>query len=325
MKMNEYDSAVIAKIYFYATITIVPIGLTFNALKFYLFCSSQFSKLNFGFLMRILAVFESITLFWNIFIFRYLPLNGFDIPNYSNVTCALMLYSARVLQLIPLLIQAFISFINYLSVTDPSRLHFFNRKWCLVSCITMIVVICGILNLPSGFRYLDNIVENNQTNLVCTATVPMSVISSILTAFLRSVLPFLLINITNVFTVRALMRPRELLNISTQNERKFAKTLVYLGIIFFVFNFPLSCAQVVMVVYQFLNSAVRTSSMTVLGMVLEITRLIGWSYFAIGFFINFTFNKLFRKVFIKRLKTLAFKFGLVKLKTSPRLETNSRF
>ena len=291
------------EMYFYASVIIVPLGLILNGIKFYTFGSSKFKKINMGFLMRSLGLFESVALFWNIVIYKYLSLNDINIIPASSISCILIGYLARVFQIIPLLIQAFISLVNYLSVTNPAKMIYLSKKSHLIMSILIISLFCFLINIPSAIRYVESTTFNNKTIQVCSASPSMTILSTLISAFTRCILPFLLINIINIFTVKALIRPRSMLNIPTENEKKFAKTLICLGLIFFLFNFPLSCVQIVVIIYEFTyDYSLDSSTMINLNLILDITRIIGWSYYGIGFFVNLTFNKVFRNVLINNIK-----------------------
>lgn len=262
--------------------------------------------MNFGFLMSILVCFDSLALFWNITIYGYLPKVRIKIDEFDNIFCVLFNYSARVFQLIPLLIQVFISVLQYLNVVFPFRIKKLN-KFYLILTILFILIFCFLINAPSAFRNLDYIVINgsNKTITVCQAIELMSIFSLVWTAFLRCILPFFLVSITNLLTVKALITHRLSLNASITNEIKFAKTLVYLGIIFLIINFPLSCVQILIIIFQFgLDYSSSSDTMKLMFFVYDLTKILAWSYYGVGFLINLRFNKIFQKSFINKIKKI---------------------
>lgn len=291
------------RIYMYGSLLMVPIGLTLNIFQFIVFRAEDFKRSNIGFLMNSLVVSDSLALFWNFVIYQYLPSIGSDISLFSSVSCALISYLSRVIQQIPLFFQAFISFVNYLSVSSPNKFAKINKKIYLIFSFSTILLVVSILNLPSSLRYLqDEISSTSSNNLfrTCRVTNIINIISTIETALLRSVLPFLLINTLNILTIIKLVKSKLTFNFNLESEKRFASILAILGVIFFVFNFPLSCLQITQIFYQYIYKYPYDSdTMVNIRFLHNCSRAFAWIYYGIGFFINIIFNKIFQKNFVR--------------------------
>lgn len=290
------------QMYFYSSVILIPIGILLNIFEFIIFQSKEFKKANFGFLMSLHVLLKSFSLSYSIIIYKYLPLIGFNLNTYSNISCFLFVYTARVIQQLPIYIQTFISFTSYLNITYHSKFISLNKKFKLLICIALISIIIAILNMPNAFRTL---IISNQTNLTCVASQTMNTVSVTLTAFLRCIIPFLMNVVLNVLTLKSLIKPRNVLNFPIENEIKFGYTLTILSLIFLVFNLPLFCLQIVYIIYLYIYSFDNNSStMITISFLYDCSRLLAWSYYSIGVFIDLLANQIFRQNFISFIKKL---------------------
>lgn len=300
-----------SQLYFYGAILIVPMGLILNLIQFIVFSVKDFDKANVGFMMRVWIVADSLALFWDYIIFLYLPSIGYDISLTSNISCFLFLYVTRVIQEIPFYFQIFFSFIYYLSVINYSLFINLNKKRNLIKCFILVVILLLFTNIPNMFNYLyieqfSNLTTSN--SLVCKPSKLLGFIADIETSFIRSLIPIILITGLNVLTVKAIVKPRILLDISIESEKKFAFTLIIRNLICLVFNFPLAALRIVNVFCViFLNSVTDLSTLETIDFIYSCTRIFAMVYYSIGFFTNILFNKIFQKNF-KKLKLISFFF-----------------
>jgi hypothetical protein len=169
------NKAISYQIYFYGTVVLVPIGFLLNLIQFILYSHKELEKVNISFLMKILSVTDSLALFWNIIVFRYLGLIGFDWSILSNFSCAIFYFLARTFQETPFYFQAFIAFINYHSVSYPSRHLFFTRR-VIVGFFILIGLTVATINIPNTFHHLAK--DDNQT-VSCGISDQMNIISTI--------------------------------------------------------------------------------------------------------------------------------------------------
>lgn len=296
---SNWEQKTTNEIFYFCSIVMVPIGLCFNLVEFLVFRSKDFEKANFGFLMNMSILVNSFSLFWSVIVFKLLPSINIQIDSFSSVTCSLYQYFSRIVQQIPLYIQAFISFINYLSVAHPARFISINKKSYFILIFFSILIGLSVINLPSSIKYLTPVA--NSTSQSCTASNTIFIVSTLIHIILRCVIPFLIISLNNYFTVSALIRPRNLLNFPTDNERKFGKVCLILGFVFLLFNFPLFCIQMTLVVVQYFKDY-SADSLKMITFVFNCSRVLAWSYYALGLFINVSVNELFRKNLLKLFK-----------------------
>ena len=300
------------EIYFYCTVVAVPIGLFLNLIQFILYSHKEFEKVNIGFLMKILSVVDSLALVWGIVVFRYLSLIGFELSILSNFSCAIFYLVARTFQEIPLFFQAFIAFINYLSVSYPSKFLIFTRKVISV-CFILIVLVVGIINVPNTYRYLE---KNDNQTVSCFISHQMKIISTIDFALARSIIPIALIICLNFLSVRALIKSRNRVQLSIERELKFARTIMILGFVFLLFNLPFSISEIMLIVYQYeLGYSIESEIFKKVALVDDCARAWANIYYGIGFFISYFSNTIFRKSasdFIHSIKSKLYDLNFIK-------------
>lgn len=316
----ENRRAQLERIFFYGSVIVVPIGLTLNIIQIKIFSRKDFEKSNIGFLMKIFVYFDTVALVWSFIIFQYLPLIGYDLSIISNLTCCTFYYTSRIIQEIPLFIQAFISFINYLGVNYQSKFLYFKNKTNLYISFVTIIILISLINIPNVFRELvdqrddqnilmlsdGNFNNNNIHNKSCLSSSDLfHIISNSETALLRSILPLLFITILNVLNIKTIMRSKRELNLDLKREKRFAYVLACLCILYLIFNLPLSCVQIVEIIYKnklFLIGSPTTTyeankNIIKIEFIYDCARAWAFIYYGMGFFVNITFNKIFRKNF----------------------------
>jgi hypothetical protein len=303
----NHKKDIIDAVFFYSSIIIVPIGFVLNIIQIKVFSSKDFEKLNIGFLMKIFVYFDTLALVWSFLIFQYLPSIGLDPALFSNLSCHTFYYISRTIQEIPSFIQAFISFINYLSVNHSKKpiYIYFKDKCNLKLSFTAIILIISLLNIPNMFRELKNeksISDGNfnfKLNKSCVSkSVLFQIISTSETAILRSILPLFFITLISVLNIKALIQSKNYLNMNLKREKRFGFVLACMCILYLIFNLPLSIVQLTEVIYK-LKSKNDSKYLINIEFIYDLTRAWAFIYNGMGFFVNITFNKIFRKNFIQ--------------------------
>jgi hypothetical protein len=292
---SDYTSQITKSVYFYSTTIVVPMGLILNFIQFLIFLRKDFEKGSFGFLMNSFIVTDSLALIFSFVIYLYLPQIGYSISIYSQIYCALFIYVIRVFQEIPLYFQAYISFCNYLNVSNFTRFVRFDKKLYHILCFTLITVLITVFNFPNAFRVL----QINNSSKKCYKSPLVDVTVTLEYSILRSILPFILINTLNLLTFKTILNSRIRLNRSIEKEIRFAKILIISGLFFILFNLPAAIADITLNVYRYayLYSS-NTYFMLTLNLINNLTRSFSYIYYGIGFFINLFFNNKFRKILL---------------------------
>lgn len=203
-------------------------------------------------MMSVFVFADAISMFWSMVVSLYLPSVGFNISNYSSVSCSLFVYLSRVIQQVPLFFQAFIYFVNYLSVQNYSRyIDLTRRKLNLILSFRFIVFFLLVINSPSAIRYI--IVQNGTQS--CKKTNLVDIVSTINNSVWRSIVPFIVINTFEHTEFSSLDQTKNRMTCKRiarlDDEKRFAKVLVVNGLVVFIFNCPVSCIDLVYSFYQY--------------------------------------------------------------------------
>jgi hypothetical protein len=293
MNTEPSYNSIIERIYFFASTTLVPIGLLLNILQIIVFGSKSFKKLNIGFMMITYTIFDSIALFWNFVVYGYLE-SLYSFETFSAITCSLFQYISRVIQQLPFYYQAFISFTSFLSVNYPVKYTQFNKISNHIYSIIIILISIFFLNIPTAIKYIEINKSNSSITSSCRPiNYLVNQIATIETAIIRCLIPIFLIVSFNIFSVKKLIESRRNLNANLKKEIRFCILLIILNIVFLLFNFPFFYFSILKIFYNNSNYS---------SFIVNCTGVFAWIYYGIGFFINTFSNKLFRKNLIKIIK-----------------------
>jgi hypothetical protein len=83
-----------------------------------------------------------------------------------------------------------------------------------------------------------------------------------------------------------------------KREKKFAFVLACMCVLYLIFNLPLSIAQLTEVIYK-LKLKHDSEYLINIEFIYDLTRAWAFIYYGMDFFVNITFNKIFRKNFIQ--------------------------
>jgi len=238
-----------------------------------------------------------------------LPLIDFSLALVSPFTCFIFKWISRILQQVPLYTQALITLLNFLRVKYPRRFFFLNKKINIIYIMILMLIFEGIVNIPNLFQYIkyQNNNNNNNTNVLsCAPSNTMAIVSNFTTSMLRSIIPAIFMIILDIFTIKILFLSKKKISKSLRKHKAFAIVLLILDSIFFLFNLPLSCTEILVATYQnILLYPSTNNTMALIYLLHAFANTIAYFYYLMPFFIHLVFNYWFRKelfIFIFRLK-----------------------
>lgn len=123
---QHYVEQTINKLYFYCSVTIIPFGIIVFCVDFIGTRSKEFNKNNIRFSSALFYITNSLVLIWCFVIYKYLRTIGIDIESFSSISCALFVYTSRVLEQIPVLSIALSTHVYYMTVIYPSKISIIN-------------------------------------------------------------------------------------------------------------------------------------------------------------------------------------------------------
>ena len=278
-----------------------------------MFSSKNFRKTHIGFLASSLAFVDTVGLVWNFLVYKYLPLVGYSLDVVAPFTCFTFQWISRVLQQMPLYVQFLITLVNYLKVISPYDHKYLNRK-SMVSLIIFIMFICeGFVNSSNMFRYLSfkKIMVNTSgneslmhTSVSCGSSNTMGIVSNFATSLLRSFIPSILMAVLEYLTFVHLINSKKKFATNLKKEKAFAKVLFILDIIFFIFNVPLSCTEILTAVLKnILLLPANNKAMALANLLHGFANSWAYVFYLMPFFINLIFNHVFKRELFFILKS----------------------
>ena len=320
IKITYNYSKTIEAVYFYACCILGPLGLISNILTIYIFTRPRLFKTNFGFLSALLSILNPICLLWNLFIYKYLPIKGFDISKMSPVGCSLLQYLSRLLQQIPLYLQLVIAFEIYVKIAYPFKFKLLRKKQNLVLIYGIMVIAVALFLSVNTIKYqtfsytysnVTVLVENStnhtiiqmvQVSVSCIANNIVNIVAFFTSSFSRVIITTATMGCLDILTCLTLIKNKKKLNASKKKEFQFAVICLINDVLFFLFECPLSVTEILTVVYS--NILLYPSSsfeVATIGLIHSFTNVLSFSYLVMPFFINIIFNKLFIALFYETI------------------------
>ena len=105
--------------------------------------------------------------------------------------------------------------------------------------------------------------------------------------------PFIL----DYLTIKTLFLSKKKISKDLARQKRFAIVLLILDIVFFIFNVPLSCTEILEVVYQniLFYSSNDKNTIAIINLLHAFSNTLAFLYYLAPFFINLLFNHLFRE------------------------------
>jgi hypothetical protein len=277
------------------------------------FSSKNFSKTHIGFLASSLAFVDTVGLIWNFVVYKCLPLMGYGLDIVVPFTCFTFQWISRVLQQIPLYVQLLITLVNYLKVISPFKHKYLNKKSTILQIIFTMIICDGFINSTNMFRYLSfkkmllNSSSSNQSTMQtivsCGSSNTMGIVSNFITSLLRSFIPSIMMVVLNYLTFVHLINSKKKFASNLKKEKAFAKVLFILDIIFFIFNVPLSCTEILTAVFKnILLLPANNKAMALANLLHGFANTWAYFFYVMPFFINLIFNQAFKRELFLILK-----------------------
>jgi hypothetical protein len=301
--MSEINVLLLAKtviVYTYPIISLI--GFITNTLSFIIFSRKRFKNTIFFTYFRFLVIFDIITLVFPINKLFELNFNIY-FRDFSDELCKFRFYFTYSIFPISGWVLVLISFDRFVNISFPNRFLLTKKATFQLSMCLIVFGLNFTYYIPNLFYYIRvNVNSKNSTNqtvLTYKCTNPgfpiewMDIIES-------SLLPYLLMFSFTSFSIFLLFKSRSKSSIKSSNKSsikkkdlRFALTSIALDFVFILLNLPDGILKLANLynqnlfknqdIYQFLSS---------------LFYLIAYTNSALVFFINVTFNSMFRNELI---------------------------
>ena len=308
----------------YSSLVFFTIGFVFNSISLIIFNRGPFKKLGIGFLFTILTFLEigSIIDGWVIYLLP--PSLNFTIEGLSEFTCRFLTYLRRVILHCTSWSHVIITLDRYLTVKFSQKFINYKTKKNIIVTHLVFFSIIALIDIENLFYEIK--ITNSTTNSTfvkitstCTANYAIGFSSNLISVILRNFLPFLIMIILNIAMCLMIFESKKKIkNRSQKKEMNFTLSVIALNFIFFVFYTPLSISYIMVCYYQY-SVVVPAWFLSEINFINNITIVLSFIYNSLPFFINFTFNKIFRAEFFK---LISIDQGQIKELTLNRLKLN---
>lgn len=279
-------------IFYWITLVVILIGIVGNILAFMVFSRKKFRKNSISVYCRALAIFDSFIVYIAVVLFYFVFYKRF-LARQSDSMCKLYFYVTLAFSSIPGWILIAFSVDKILNLRAVSNTM--KRPIIHYSIIVAIVLINLLLYIEVPI--FITLVPVDVYGMVCdTKYLWFSDVLNMIFLIEGSVLPFVILCISSLYTVKLLRDSRK--QVATicrsvdkrkKHEIKFAITSIAFNILFIVLKMPLLICSIIgyLVVNYF---------------VLQFAYLFFLTNYSIGFFIHYASNSLFRSELLLMLR-----------------------
>ena len=293
MKAVYWFKTIIVFMYLAITMT----GLITNTLSFVVFSRKRFSNTIFSTYFRLYIIFQTLNLI--------LPINqalelNFNIyfVKLSNFTCKFFTYLAFFNSSIPAWLLVLISIDRFISIAYPTKFLFKNTlKFQLITCLLMAILNICVYSPVLLFHLKKSEIFNYQTNRseLTYSCERIGFWFHLIDLFQSTIIPFTLMSLTSIFTVKKVFESRKLIsnnnsNKNKSNDLKFAIISITTNIVFLAYSVPYF---VYTLITEF-SSLLTNLDTDVILLIHSISYLCFFVHIIDVFFINILVNSLFK-------------------------------
>lgn len=293
-----YLNKLSSDINWYFSIISSSIGIPCNILSIIIFFRLRRNKTNMGFLGVWQSSIDLILLLLFLLVFRSQTF-GISLATQNDSACKFLTYLRRFILHASSWIPVVTTFDRFVFVFygHSERFKFMKNKRILSAIILIIFIIITILDIPNMLFYLSEI--------ICTAEFSVVVSSNIISIFLRTYFPAVLMILFNIVMIRKIYKNSKTISKQTSSSRKeqqFTRAVIAFDSYFFFLNFPLSLYYILNDINTY-SGALKGDSLfaanyTFVG---AIAGNISFFEQTFTFFMYLWFNKIFRNEFTNLL------------------------
>lgn len=291
-------AALSTRINYYYVVTVVPVGILTNLISIAVFFRKTLSVTNMGLFNLLISVANSITLIYYLFVSESSLVFNYDLSTSSDFACKILMALRRVIRELAPIIEMVMTFERFMSVYFPRRFGFIQKRSFLLSLISIIFALFCIFSFENFFYYLEDNLNGKKS---CTGVPLVTVSSNLVSATLRTFLPFSIMFTMNILMVRRLITRRLIRSSSSSSksrrEYQFTISVVSMNALFLILNLPVSIGYILQVIFSDPSSHVTQ----VINFYWNVAYLIATSHYVLTNMTNFVFNRLFRQELMKIL------------------------
>ena len=304
------------------------IGIPCNILSIIIFYRLTRIKNNMGFLYICQSVVDIILFLINLLLVRSSPLIFPRSPaNLSDELCKIATFLRRISLIMSAWMTVLITFDRFIFIFYKRQFKLMQDRRFLVGLIFLVFVVLTILDIPNFFFYLStNRNVTFSTFRVCIGDFEITVASDIISVFMRTYIPFVIMFVLNIIMIRKIMESsRASLRQTIRTSRKdyqFTISVMFVDVYIFLTNLPESIFYIIYDYYFYSGSFLSSPSLRAYYTLMSgIFASVSLSVQTFSFFSYLAFNRVFRHEFRdffgKYLKLLARRNSLKPVRVMP--------
>lgn len=296
---------------FYFSAVLVPVGIVFNLLTILIFQTRSFYNTNIRIYYTVLGIHDIFALFNSIFFLQLFPSLGYNFDTISNLLCKFILLWRRIAIQSPSWVQVIITLDRYKTICHSKSSKNETKRSIILKILGLLVFMFFLNMVHLWYSLKETVVQTSvfdnttneffnltKVNRVCTAPNRILLTTDIITVLFRSYIPFFVMLIMNLRMSFVFFRSRQKFKLHGSMNKKeyyFTFTVITMNFTFFFLYFPWSVWYLLNRLFtnQMKNSIYLNSAIVMLrSFSFSMAYMNNFS----SFFLNLTFNKIFRNV-----------------------------
>lgn len=299
---------------FYSSAILTPLGIFFNIISLAVFLRKKLRGTIMAF-FNILFSISNILVLLILFTQFFFTSIKLDTTILSVSSCKTIHYLIRVLIHSSSWIQVAMTVDRMLIVAFHNKFKILKSKKALSILLLIILAIILSVNfspLTQTLVYTNTTSANKTTTTVrCTSSIQLLLIRDFVSLFARSILPFILMFISNLILIRAVIQSKYKLknNITTQQsnnkEVQVAFSIIAINCVYLVTNVPIAVVLILIDYFTYVING-KPIQLAILTFCQYVSVYLGALNYVLVLPMNIWFNKIFRLEFLRMLFAIKF-------------------
>ena len=294
LQINDFISEFI----FYSSITIVVPLILGNILNILICARKNIRKEIIGIYNVVISIWNILALSFGLSLYFPASISIQDLTLTSDFLCVTINYVMRVSVQMSAWLYVIMTIDRYLCVQFNNKLKFIfdDPKKLSLIFVGLFAIICGI-NIPNLFFRVS---LDDQSNLTCSSTPLINKIRNMMISIFRIILPMIFQVVFSTLLIYKLFKVRRRVNSnqSMEKEYKFARTILWLNLMFIITETPYLLTTFYFsflgVIPQYPLNVNASHSIAIMTVAFYVTTLFSLYLFGSLFFVNLFTNKLFQ-------------------------------
>ena len=259
-------------IQFWSCVIICPIGWYANLVNIVVCCEKEMQKFTISFYNIFMSIFNMVSLACLIVLLFPQSIGNQALYLRSNMSCKIIPYAVTLSQEMSAWLSVMVTFDRLIYISYQNRFKFLKEKNKIACLLGVLFFILSLSNIPSLFyslkttNTLDSTPSSNITVVECTASPSLSLLRNSLAIVMRTIFPMILQYAINGILIYNVFKRGQESEIQTENEKqkeekKFARTIIYMNIFELVIQAPVIVCFIVVTNFGGLeNTFISTKS-----------------------------------------------------------------